>query len=314
MKTQSLKNFLTQPLHQYDKTKVNLLKSILPIIIIIHHISNKGISGIERIGALGDIAMFIFFAMSGFGLVTSYLKNNNYINGFLRRSLTKLFIPYLIALIVFVIYRHFEGIDQIALFKEKGLFSFVPTSWYIWTLSYFYIFFFIVFRFCRSNMLVKTTLTCLLVICYVLVAPHIGIESWRYSRCPAFCIGIIFALFDTKIRTKFVRWHILIVLIFLIAFRYQPHGHRFDVYIYPTALFLFMYTIGQFKENKIIKFISSISLEIFIIQFIPIYIIINDLQLTSSIIVVPLVIILDIFFAYIMHLINKKITKSIIAI
>ena len=44
MNTFSLKEFLNKPLYQYGKTKVNWLKSILPIIIIIHHICYRNIT------------------------------------------------------------------------------------------------------------------------------------------------------------------------------------------------------------------------------------------------------------------------------
>lgn len=311
MRTQALKAFFTQPLYQYDKAKVNWLKAILPIMIIIHHISNLGYSGIELIGAQGDVVMYLFFAMSGYGLVISYIKNEQYINGFLRRSLTKLFVPYLVALILFVVYRYFEGIDQIALFKEEGLFSFVPTSWYIWILSYFYIFYFLVFRYVKSNNLIKVILTCALVLGYVIIAPFIGIEYWRYFRCPAFCVGMFFALYDNVIRTKFVRWHALIALALLFTFFNQSHGHRLDVFMYPTALFIFMYAIRGLKEIHVVKFLSAISLEMFIIQMIPIYIATNDFNLTSTTIVVPLVLLLDIVMAYIIHLGIQRVKNRI---
>lgn len=301
MNTFSLKEFLNKPLYQYGKTKVNWLKSILPVIIIIHHISNLGFPGIGIIGAMGRIVMYIFFAMSGYGLVISYIKNEHYINGFLRKSLTKLFIPYFVTLALFIIYRYFEGIDQVTLFKVNGLYSFVPTSWYIWTLSYFYIFYFLVFRYVKSNIFIKVVLTCALVSGYIIIAPLIGIESWRYTRCPAFCIGMLFGLFDNTIRTKFVRWHALIALALLVLFFIQPLGHRLDVCIYPIAFFIFMYIIRDLKEIRIVKFLSSISLEMFIIQYIPIYIATNDLHLTSTYIVVSLVLILDIILAYIIH-------------
>lgn len=123
-----LKDFLKHELYTYDKQKMNLLKAILPLIIIIHHIAPYGYNGIQTIASLGDIVMYIFFAMSGYGLVTSYLRNNEYLNGFLKKSLTKLFIPYLVAMLLFVVYRYINGIDNIELLKTKGLFYFVPTS------------------------------------------------------------------------------------------------------------------------------------------------------------------------------------------
>ena len=120
-----IKKFLNHSLYDYDKQKANLLKSILPFIIIVHHLANLKFEGIGKIGSLGDPAMYTFFAMSGYGLVVSYKKNVEYINGFLRRSLPKLFIPYFIALVLFVVYRYIEGIDQFELLRTKGLFSFL---------------------------------------------------------------------------------------------------------------------------------------------------------------------------------------------
>lgn len=189
---------------------------------------------------MGRIVMYIFFAMSGHGLVISYIKNEHYINVFF----TKIFNQTVYSLFCcasFIIYRYFEGIDQVTLFKVNGLYSFVPTSWYIWTLSYFYIFYFLVFRYVKSNIFIKVVLTCALVSGYIIIAPLIGIESWRYTRCPAFCIGMLFGLFDNTIRTKFVRWHALIALALLVLFFIQPLGHSLDVCIYPIYPYLYCY-------------------------------------------------------------------------
>lgn len=81
---------------------------------------------------------------------------------------------------------------------------------------------------------------------------------------------------------------------------------------YATIFFLFMYIIGNVKQLRITKFLSSISLEMFIIQYIPIYIFVNNLNLTSTTVVVSFVIILDIIIAYLMHKAIKPITKRII--
>jgi len=54
-----------------------------------------------------------------------------------------------------------------------------------------------------------------------------------------------------------------------------------------------------------VSFFSSISLEMFIIQFIPIYIVTNHIVLEknfiSTLIVVPLVLVLDVLIAFVMH-------------
>lgn len=55
----------------------------------------------------------------------------------------------------------------------------------------------------------------------------------------------------------------------------------------------------------IVKFLSTISLEMFIIQFIPIYIMMNDLHVKSTLLMVVGVLLLDIILAYLMHLIVR---------
>ncbi len=303
-----IKQFISCPLYSYDKSKVNWLKAIFPIIIIVHHISNLGYTGLGHLQTIDAIIMPMFFAMSGFGLVICYKNNEKYINGFLKRSLTKLFVPYLIALVSFVVYREVGGVNQIELLKEKGIMSFVPTSWFIWTLSYFYIFFFIIFRYFKASLGVKIALVCGLVLAYTLIAPYIGIPFWRFRSNPGFCIGMIFAFFDEDIKRLFVRWHAIFAFCLLLTIIMLPIHPRLLPCIYSALLFLLMYIIRGAKENSVVKFLSSISLEMFIIQFIPIYVMMNDLQVKSTIEMVLLVLSLDIILAYIMHLIVQRIS------
>lgn len=317
----TIKQFLQHPLYSYDKKKTNVLKAIFPIVIIAGHMSQAGYSGLDSTRLLCVIVMYTFFAMSGYGLVFSYLKHestqqtnrqtNKYINGFLNRSLPKLFIPYLAALIIFSVYRYFEGISQIEIFKTNGLFSLVPTSWYIYILALLYIFFYIVFRYVKANSIIKTFLVCGLVMGYVFIAPYLGISHWRYDKCPAFCAGMIIALFNNEIKTRLVRWHALACLILFLIVIKIPYTHFLSSVCFPTVIFFLMFLIKDIKESRIVNFISSISLEMFIIQYIPIYIVMNDFRISSTAIALPLVITLDIIIAYLIHLIIQPITKRI---
>lgn len=186
--------------------------------------------------------------------------------------------------------------------------SFVPTSWFLWTLSYFYIFFFIVFRYCKVSLGVKVALVCGLVLTYTLLAPHIGISSWRFQSNPGFCIGMIFALFDERIRVLFVRWQVFLALCLVYAInRFIPHPLTSSC-LYPVMFFMLMYIIRGVKENAVVKFISSISLEMFIIQYIPIYIMMNDLHIKQTVEMCCLTLGLDVALAYVMHWVVQRIS------
>ncbi len=309
----SVKKILNHSLFDYDRQKANLLKAVFPFLIIIHHLEQYNLLGISIFSWIGIWVMYLFFAMSGYGLVISYIKKSDYIDGFLKRALPKLFIPYMFTFVLFVIYRFFEGVDQIELFKSEGLFSFIPTSWFIYILAMFYIFFFIVFKYMKSNIAVKVVLTSALVIAYCAVAPYIGIAPWRYNKCPAFIVGMFFALMNSTIREKFVIWHIFVGASILLCLMNLPFGHRFDPYLYSSVMFLLMFILpykGGRRMSHIVNFFSSISLEMFIIQYIPIYLVMDhlvfDKSYISTVIIVALVLLLNVILAY---LINKIINK-----
>ena len=255
--------------------------------------------------------------MSGYGLVISYIKKPDYINGFLRHSIPKLFIPYLITFVLFVVYRYFEGVDQIELFKSVGLLSFIPTSWFIYILALFYVFFFVVFKYVKSNTAIKVILASVLVIAYCVIAPYIGIAHWRYDKCPAFIVGMAFALLNSSIKVKFVRWQLgvtTIILLFLLFLLILQHRYMLDPYLYSSVMFLLMFVLpyrgGGARICTAVNFFSSISLEMFIIQYIPIYLVMDhlvfDKSYSSTAIIIALVLVLDVVLAYVMNKIVKK--------
>lgn len=50
---------------------------------------------------IGFICVSIFFFISGWGTMYGYLKKEDYLNGFVSRKITKILIPYLIAIILY---------------------------------------------------------------------------------------------------------------------------------------------------------------------------------------------------------------------
>ena len=69
---------------------------------------------------------------------------------------------------------------------------------------------------------------------------------------------------------------------------------------------MIMYVIGSFKEIRLVSFMSSISLEMFIVQSLLMDIVIKDMHITSTIPVVVLVLVLDIILAY---MVNKLVNR-----
>ena len=71
---------LNKSFYPYDKAKVNWLKAIFPIVIIVHHISNLGYTGLDYMQIIDVVIMPFFFSMSGFSLVICHNNNENFID------------------------------------------------------------------------------------------------------------------------------------------------------------------------------------------------------------------------------------------
>ena len=84
-----------------DKYNSNKIKGLLALLIIIHHLSIyiKDTILLKVFTIVGAIAVSAFFFYSGYGLMTSYLKKENYLKDFLNKRIMKIVIPYIIAII-----------------------------------------------------------------------------------------------------------------------------------------------------------------------------------------------------------------------
>lgn len=210
--TNILKNIISPNLYSYDKTKVGYLKAILPFVIILHHLSGYGLKYLDFMKSWDRPAIAMFFAMSGFGLIISYKRNKNYLEGFIKRSMTKLYLPFLFALMSFWLYYIFTGISIIDVANED-ICAVVPASWYIFVLTLLYLFFYIVFKYIKCNDFIKCVIVVLLVAIYYMTAKYAEIFSWRYLRVPAFCVGVFFGLYDERIRQSLRKYHCFILIV-----------------------------------------------------------------------------------------------------
>lgn len=314
--------FYFAPLFSYDKSKNLLLKGILPFLIIVHHTMQSFNLSMNTL--FGDPVMFVFFAMSGYGLVSSYQNRKDYLNGFLKRQLLKLFVPYLSAFILIVIFKYCQGISLIEYFSSTPFLSIVPFSWFIFCLSLFYVFFYFVFKYVKGSNLTKVLTVCVLVLAYILVLRELSWASWLYNRCFPFCVGMFFALYDSKIRSVFVQWQVLTLLalnvlivialgllFYVLRFSFPFSTCFFSIFV-GIALFLFLYSIPPISESRIIRFFSSISLEMYILQYIAIALIVQVIGINSFILALPFIFLIDILIAYPIHKFNSTVISKLL--
>lgn len=128
------------------------LKAISAILIVLHHLSQR--VGINLITLpfieIGKYSVALFLFLSGYGVMSSYVNNKNYLNGFLRRRILTIYIPFMISNIIFIIIDNIKG-EKFGLLEvieyTLGIKLIDGIMWFIFSIIIFYVIFYLAFKF-----------------------------------------------------------------------------------------------------------------------------------------------------------------------
>lgn len=318
----------------FRKDKTLVLKAILPLLIICHHISVFGGLDFRPIGIFrewGFLVVGIFFFISGFGLMKSFeIKHKEYLNGFLYKKIYRsLFVPYLLACILF--YCVLQILDNpidvksiIYNFFDKGD-TFLPYSWFVIVIMMCYsIFLFAVKWFPTHSLLTISILTLILMSTLYLY----GLPSFWIVSLPSFPLGAAFSKCESKIIKLFSNKHRLIIpLLFLIiltlTIKFFTSEERLLVKYGIISLLItvaFIFSTFVLKCQKIVRlsiimFLSSISYEMYLTHGIVMMLLKNDLyRIDNPLLYIPLLFCGTIALSWLIYFSRKKISKKIFSL
>lgn len=130
-----------------DRDHTDMLKGYAILGVLVGHVGQYlGINGIEYPAGVG---VSLFLILSGYGVTLSESKNG--LEGFWKKRLVKVYIPYILAVIIFLF------ITQTHLDLEEMVFGLTlikpinPFGWYLRYIFVCYIVFYCAFRFIKNN-------------------------------------------------------------------------------------------------------------------------------------------------------------------
>lgn len=247
----------------------------------------------------------VFFFFSGFGLFKSYKSKEDYLNNFFRKRLPKIVIPFLITNILYFVTLSVDRVvEKRHIFTSVlGITLINTNAWFLVEIIILYIAFYFCFKKSSSEnkaLLYLSVFTCILVLFSLLlchdtsrVNGHWFMGEWWYNTTHIFVFGLFVAKNEKKIKEfayknyKFllplsvillVAWYILEEFI-LDTFGYYQEWTRHPGYssklltlvvqmilclIFICVLLLINLKV-EFK-NRILTFLSGISLEIYLIH------------------------------------------------
>lgn len=230
---------------------------------------------------LGQLIVSVFLFYSGFGIMESYKKNQNYFQSYPKKRILTTLINFDIAIILYllldiIIGKHYQTKDILLSFI--GYTSVGNSNWYIFAILYCYIIVYLSQLISKNPKLIALFSTILL-IPYLIFTKHFQF-SWWYDTIFTFAFGLWFSIFYEQITTFLTKNNLLYYisllfsfLIFTLTFLLRRYFDNYAITSnFLSIIFVTIITLFSLKvklSNPILKFLGKHSFNIYILQRIP---------------------------------------------
>lgn len=292
------------------------LRGIAALMVVVYHVSCnvREVTALNQFLSFGDLSVCLFFFLSGYGLMISYLnKGENYINGFVRHRFARLLPPFLIAAIGYEIYQSFQAghstLDSLTAIAHGG--TVLPDSWFVITIMIYYLLFYLCARLFRKPMAVVLALW-LASAGYIAMCYGLGWGNYWYKTACAINVGFTYALLEGEIKRCITAHRSVLVwascaIVLAIMGLWAAHVQLPVLYLLPLLVVAAVYAMGMW-QNRELDFLGTISYEIYLMQCIWRH----KLFVTASIhwsVYLVLTIAITLVTAWLLHLLCKKLVN-----
>ncbi|MBE5829319.1 MAG: acyltransferase [Butyrivibrio sp.] len=205
------------------------LRTVACLSIILHHLTQR-ITEYGRIGKgpitiynyIGFLCTAVFFFSSGYGLLYSFLNKHNYLDGFLRKRLPSVLVPFFLVNVITVLVNHLvykRGTSDDALYVIKqvvGIELLDGNAWFIVEIMVLYVLFAVFFSLIKNKdvSLVLLILATFGIMAFAFFRGHdyddfketYFMGEWWYNSTFTFVFGLLYARFKNGIEA-FLKKH-----------------------------------------------------------------------------------------------------------
>ena len=261
-------------LHDFNKQRTVPLRGIAALMIVVYHVAHNvpEVPILNQSLLWGDTSVCLFFFLSGYGLMVSYLKKQDtYLRGFLGHRLGRLLPPFLIAAIGYEIYQSTQTghstLDSLAAIAHGG--TVLPDSWFVITIFVYYLLFYACARLLRSPL---ATVAGLWVASagYIALLYALGWDGYWYKTVLTFNIGATYSLIENKVKSVIVAhppvltWGAIAIALSIVVLGLTSVMLPI-FYLLPLLVVAAVYAMGMWR-SKALVFLGTISYEIYIMQ------------------------------------------------
>lgn len=211
-------------------------------------------------------------------------QSNQYIQGFLKKRFTKIGIPYLLMLAMYILVVIILGRGSMALFIQSFINGYpVSNSWYVFGCAYCYFFFWLTFG--RIKIKHKNTAAFIIaldVLVYILATACIlKFGDWWYKSICCFPIGILWGMYEKNIGAFIKKYYAVCLFgsfIFVFGAYFLPavnnrifHVEYVHIWLVNDILmgvsFTLLIAVLLYKlyfKNSVTMFFGTVSYEIYL--------------------------------------------------
>ena len=221
----------------FSLDQMKMLQGFIAVLIMFHHCGQKTcaswldkryvVPGLEFFVPIGFVLVAFFTFCSGYGLYKSFKNKKDYLKGsfITHRILPVILIGYAVAMI-FLLVRFLLGEDlakgNMLLWYVLGLKLANPNGWYVIVIPFFYLCFFLAFRYIKNE---KNALFAVLIftVAFQLLGASLDHNDWWmrgewwYNSVHLFVVGIWFAKNEDKILPVIRKRYVLFLVLGLIS-------------------------------------------------------------------------------------------------
>ena len=284
-----------------NRERTTGLKGLLALGVLLSHMipasnlfSNRII--IAMFSSLGYLSVSVFFFMSGYGIMAQYQKNQEkYLGSFLKNRVLSI---YLLSVFLIVLYSVFHAVigqgDSVFEIFQSFLIgrTIINNGWYLQIVLLFYILWFICTKYIK-NPQKQFLVLCVLIACYMVVGVLTLSKTW-YECSICFLIGIFWQKnrekidiwMETNKRERlllFVAAAIVFTATYMLSFKTLiPSNKVLDsllhvvtavisssLFVVLTLMINIFFAKARFLESNTLRFIGERSMEIYVLQGIP---------------------------------------------
>ena len=228
------------------------------------------------------VVSFMFF--SGFSFALQQAKNSDYVRK-LPKKILSLWIMFIVTVLAFLLVQYFLGntYDIVTILLSMIGYKKVGNSnWYIVAIAILWFLTFISYSQKKINP--KILLGILMVIYMIVFANFKGVDIVMYNTVIAYYFGILFHDYEDliikRLRDNKIYWIAAVVSVFMIVagLYYRDNFFMFELCVTAACLFLILFCLKIEMNSPVFIYLNKYSLEIYLVQRIPMLIFQGKLQ------------------------------------